>query len=262
MAYSIFDAARALYGSDIYGAKIPTKQPSVLFTKKSCNSKVGPIPVSTTSAETCPDACPLKRNGCYADTGPLGMIWSALSKANPGEAFKRGRNMLQSLTWSQFVEAVSALPEGTLWRHNQAGDLPGVNNAIDHRAPTDLVIANMGKRGFTYTHKPLTSENAASIAFANRNGFTINLSADNLAEADELKASGIGPVVTLLDASVNGNAQITTPKGTRVVVCPATYRDDINCASCKLCSHALRETIVGFPAHGTSKKKASAIANS
>jgi hypothetical protein len=139
--------------------------------------------------------------------------------------------------------------------------LPGINNDIDVSALSQLVKANKGKRGFTYTHKPLTQKNADVIFYANQSGFTINLSADNLTEADELKASGIGPVVTLLDASVNGNAQITTPNGTRVVVCPATYRDDINCASCKLCSHALRETIVGFPAHGTSKKKASAIAN-
>jgi len=51
-----------------------------------------------------------------------------------------------------------------------------------------------------------------------------------------------------------------TPAGRKVVVCPATIRDDVSCASCQLCQRQ-RDFIIGFPAHGTSKKKASAIAS-
>lgn len=33
------------------------------FTLKSANSKTGPIPVTTTSSDTCPNSCALKASG-------------------------------------------------------------------------------------------------------------------------------------------------------------------------------------------------------
>lgn len=86
----------------------------------------------------------------------------------------------------------------TLWRHNQAGDLPGENDTIDLVALAQLAEANVGKRGFTYTHKPMTADNAAAVKQANARGFTINLSADNLSEADDLAEMQVGPVVVVL----------------------------------------------------------------
>jgi len=53
---------------------------------------------------------------------------------------------------------------------------------------------------------------------------------------------------------------VTTPAGRKVATCPATYRDDVTCASCQLCQRKDRKVIVGFPAHGMRKKAASAIA--
>ena len=52
----------------------------------------------------------------------------------------------------------------------------------------------------------------------------------------------------------------TTPAGHRLAVCPATYKDDTACKDCKLCQKANRKVIVGFSAHGRSKRKADAIA--
>jgi len=237
---------------------------AVQFTIKSRNAKVGEMPVSTSSADTCPDACPLKKNGCYADTGPLGMLWAALSRAKPGETVKRAAGTMATLTWSQFCHSVAALPLGTLWRHNQAGDLPGPSDKIDTAALERLVAANAGKRGFTYTHKPLDGphgpSNAAAIANANARGFTVNLSADNALEADALLAARVGPVVVILPEEIQGKADIMTPGGNRVTVCPATYLEHVSCKTCALCARANRPTIVGFPAHGASRKRASAIA--
>ena len=48
----------------------------VNLTQKSRKTKKrGRIPVSTSTAKTCPDDCPLKKAGCYADAGPLGLFW-------------------------------------------------------------------------------------------------------------------------------------------------------------------------------------------
>lgn len=215
---------------------------AVQLTLKSSNKKTGPIPVSTSTADWCPDSCGLKRNGCYADGGPLRMHWD---KVTSGE-----RGML----WDAFCAAISALPDGALWRHNQAGDLPGDGQHIDGRRLVDLVLANDKKRGFTYTHyDPAVGANGEVIRMANKMGFTVNLSAESPLEADKLMTLGIGPVVTVLPET--DVKTLTTQAGHTVVVCPATYRDDVSCATCQLCQRQ-RSTIVGFPVHGTSKAKA------
>jgi hypothetical protein len=232
---------------------------AVQLTIKSRNAKVGPIPVSTTAAKTCPTSCPMAA-ACYAKAGPLGMMWRALSAAIPGEAYALPKGKGQSLDWQGFTAAVAALPEGQFWRHNQAGDLPGLGNEIDADALDDLVTANIGKRGFTYTHKPMTADNAASVEHANANGFTINLSANNLREADELASLSIAPVAVVLPIDADHKADIRTPEGRKVVVCPATYRDEVSCASCQLCQRVDRKVIVGFPAHGAARRKASKVA--
>ena len=226
----------------------------VALTLKSANSKVGPIPVSTTSAATCPDACPLKGAGCYAEGGPVSMVWRGVTEGRAG------------MDWQAFVDMIRALPTGQLWRHNQAGDLPGAADAIDATALQALVEANVGKRGFTYTHKPVSGDdgiaplNREAVAGANASGFTVNLSANTLAHADELAALAIGPVAVVLDATEGERADAVTPAGRKVVTCPATYRDNVTCASCKLCAVADRKVIVGFPAHGFRAKKARAVA--
>lgn len=223
---------------------------NVSLTLVSRNAKTGPIPVSTTSAETCPPACPFNnKGGCYASNGPLAMFWQKVTARKLGAS------------WDEFTKQVSKLNKGALWRHNQAGDLPGDGVAIDSIALAKLVRANNGKRGFTYTHYDSLAHaaNRRAIASANKAGFTINLSANNLAHADKLAALGIAPVAVVLPASVHGNVKLATPQGRKVVVCPATYRDSVSCASCGLCA-LQRNAIVGFPAHGVQKRKADAIA--
>lgn len=221
----------------------------VRLTLKSRNSKTGPIPVSTTSADTCPDACPLKAAGCYAAHGPLAMRWQEVTNGSHGTA-----------DWDAFCASIAALPAGQAWRHNQAGDLPGENNAIDRRKLAKLVAANAGRMGWTYTHKPMTPANRSAVANANAAGFVVNLSADTLAEADSLADLAIAPVVVVLDAPEGTRAAARTPAGRRVVICPATYREDVTCASCLLCARGKRHVVVGFPAHGQSAKAAAAIA--
>lgn len=218
----------------------------IAFTRVSRNAKTGPIPVTTTSEETCPESCPLKKHGCYAESGPLALFWRKVTERKAG------------LSWEAALGEIRKLPKGTLWRHNQAGDLPGNGDSIDSEAMRQLIAANRGKRGFTYTHKPATGDNAALIAQANESGFAVNLSADNLAEADQLAALEIAPIVVVLPADQTRATK--TPGGRHVAICPATISDNVNCSSCGLCAEIGRKAIIGFPAHGTSKRKASAVA--
>ena len=224
----------------------------VHLTPVSRNIKTGPIPVSTTSFDTCPDACPMRASGCYAEYGPLVFHWRKVTEK------------IHGTSWDDFCKAIAKLPMGTIWRHNQAGDLPGNRVKIDAIAMRKLIAVNRKgrKKGFTFTHYDVENnvENRQIVKAANNEGFTVNLSANNLAHADRLVNTKTGPVVTILDKEIQGNVKITTPAGNKVVVCPATYRDDVTCASCKLCAVAKRNVIVGFPAHGNAKNKVSLIA--
>jgi hypothetical protein len=224
------------------------------LTHKSSNQKTGPIPVSTTSNETCPPACPLL-GICYAQYSFLGSFWRNLTNGVQAN----------TLTWTKFLREVRGIPDGQIWRHNQAGDLAGDGNSLDTRKLRQLVHANGRSRGFTYTHKPLTGRgDKRAIKSANAHGFTINLSANNLSHADELSELRIAPVVTLLPSDIHGKQDIHTPMGRRVVVCPATYQDNVTCQSCGLCQrqgkHGNERVIVGFPAHGSARKRTSQIA--
>jgi hypothetical protein len=175
------------------------------------------------------------------------LFWKKVSRGEAG------------LSWRAFVDKVRTLPDGQIWRHNQAGDLPGIGDHIRADLLGELVKANKGKRGFTYTHKPPhKGKNASVIARANADGFTINLSADTLAEADTLAGLAIGPVVVVLPSDVKEN--LATPQGRKVVVCPAITREGVTCSTCKLCAWTDRKVIIGFPAHGTGAKKASVVA--
>lgn len=207
------------------------------LTLVSANKKTGPIPVSTTSNNTCPTGCG-QYSACYAKSGPLALHWSAVSKGQRG------------MTLEQFCAAIEELPEGTLWRHNQAGDLPGYDGDIDRRALADIIFANRGRRGFTYTHKPMNKSNAQVVKCANKLGFTVNLSADTVAQADEYAAMGIAPVVLTVPEDTRQN--FTTPAGNKVVICPAETRG-VTCADCKLCAWSERKAIIAFPAHGSRK---------
>lgn len=226
------------------------------LSRVSGNAKTGPIPVSTTGANTCPDSCPLNNKtggkGCYASGGPSAIHWRKVSSGERGKP------------WGAFCDDVKALPRGQLWRHNQAGDLPGENDTINTELLRQLVQSNKGKRGFTYTHYPVSDTNngqhainASAIYNANQSGFTVNLSANNIRQAVEFVSLNIAPVVTLLPMDA---PNVQTVEGVKVVACPAEKSDKVTCANCALCADAKRDYVIGFRAHGVSKKAVEIIA--
>ena len=202
-------------------------------TEISSNKKTGRMPVTTSSSDTCPSDCPLKSKGCYAKHGHLGMHWRAV------DAGKRGGS------WADLLASVRRFDQG-IWRHNQAGDLP-IDDTDGIRA---LIRANRKKGGFTYTHhNPV--EHSDIIKECNDGGVTINISANNLDQADKYASLDIAPVVTLLP---DDSAKVRyTPAGRKVVRCPAETSKKVTCKSCRLCQKVDRP-IIGFVAHGSGKK--------
>lgn len=212
------------------------------FTRQSRNAKTGLIATTTTEARTCPPSCPLF-DECYGKGGPQAMHWAKVNE------HARGGDL------AYLTANVRALNDGELWRHDVTGDLPGIGERINGRELRAITAANAGRRGFTYTHKrPEVGDNARHIFDANVAGFTVNLSANTLAQADAYADLNIGPVCTVLPADQTENCN--TPEGRAVIVCPATQRDDVTCASCKMCQVRDRAIIIGFPLHGSRKRMA------
>lgn len=209
---------------------------------QSSNRKTGPIPVTYSQRETCPPSCPHYRADCYAEDFYTRMAWDKVPQ--------RGGDL------AALCETVAALPDRQLWRHNVAGDLPGVGESVDPVALGQIVLANLGRRGFTYTHKK--SHDAIYWAgHATAWGFTVNLSADDAGEADTLAETGL-PVTCIVPTDTPEKTY--TPEGRVIIVCPAQTREDVSCATCQLCARANRGVIVGFRAHGTRARVADAKA--
>ena len=204
------------------------------FVPVSANRKTGPIPVTYSERGTCPPSCPHYRADCYAEDYYTRMTWDKVPA--------RGGSL------ADLCARIAALPAGQLWRMNVAGDLPGEGEDLDPAALGEIVRANIGRRGFTYTHKK--SPDAIDwVRHANRWGFTVNLSADDAGEADTLAEADAGPVCAIVPQDTP--AKSWTPAGRTIIVCPAQIRDDVTCQSCGLCAIPDRSVIIGFRAHGT-----------
>lgn len=216
-----------------------------LFTPSSRNPKTGPIPVVTSSRDTCPADCPLMGKGCYAELGPISWVWDSTTESG--------------VSFTTLIQNIKNLPRGTLWRYGQAGDLPN-----DEAEVITLAKASSHTKSIVYTHK----RDFELYRTLSKHGMHVNLSASTIEEADELSKTGL-PVVVVLPSDqgkykdetlreyrdrIGGMLRFTTPGGNRVAICPATYLKT-DCAHCQACSKPrVGGTIIGFPAHGSRKK--------
>ena len=217
------------------------------FTPISSNAKTGPIPTTTSDRSTCWTGCPFYDKGCYAKSGPQALHWRKVSAGERG------------YEWDAFLRLIRKLNRGQLWRHNVSGDLPVVaDGIIDGNKVVELADANRGRKGYTYTHHPLTDTNLGVIKYANAAGFTVNVSTESVEVADRIMSEHKIPAVAVVNSDKTDRFY-RTESGRKVITCPATLHDNVTCATCGLCQQSDREFIVAFPAHGTAKKTVNEI---
>jgi len=217
------------------------------FIRSSSNRKTGPLPVTYSARSTCPPSCPHIGADCYAEDFLTRMTWDKVPT--------RGHDI------RAHAQAIASLPPGQAWRMNVAGDLPGEGETIDAYQLGEIVKANKGRRGFTYTHKH-HPDALLWIRHANAWGFTINLSADDAGHADQLANLNAGPVACIVPTDTPEISY--TPEGRQIVICQAQTREGATCESCgnfsPWCSRTDRAFIVGFRAHGSKAKQTDAKA--
>jgi len=219
----------------------------VALTMVSSNAKTGPIPTTTSERSSCWNGCPFYDKGCYAKSGPQALHWRKVSEGERG------------MSWAEFITAIRNIQRGQIWRHNVSGDLPhnGLGD-IDADKVSQLVNANRGRKGYTYTHHPLNDDNVSVIRECNANGFTVNASTESVEVADKVMTEHGIPAVAVIN-SEESRRFFKTESGRKVIVCPATIHDNVTCATCGLCQKADREFVIAFPAHGTAKKTVNSI---
>ena len=230
-----------------YGSSATNTMTQAALTAVSSNRKTGAIPTSTSEKGTCPASCPFLSKGCYAKGGPQNIHWTKISEGERGTS------------WDQFCNSIRKLKRGQFWRHNVSGDLPHVNQTINTQELFQLIAANKGRKGYTYTHHDLSNDvNLSAIKFANASGFTINASTECIETADKVMSEHNIPAVAVIN-SEESRRFFKTESGRKVIVCPATIHDNVSCDDCRICADANRSTIVAFPAHGNAKKSVNNI---
>lgn len=207
------------------------------------NRKVGGWSTRTDES-SCSPTCPFKGHGCYAEFGPLAWAW---------------RKMSGALEWSDFCQWVASLPAGTVWRHNDAGDLPHTGGTIDREACLELARENMGRRGYTYTHHNVWGDtlqarkNRNTLRKLRRMGFVVSISTESCSQADMACELGIGPAVVVVPESYPDKGR--TPSGRQVIVCLHQTGKRESCVDCKLCAIPERGYVIAFRAHGVTPSR-------
>ena len=239
-----------------------TKSTRHHVTVISHNKKLGPISVTRSqTTKTCPKSCPLlDGGGCYDQSG--------------NGAIHRRRvdsNEYATLSFPAFLGVIKD-KVSRIYRHNEGGDLWSKGNNTETICPTSLqqfVDANVSARKtpILYTHKSVVGTRATKkIRQANgkvllqaKAPFALNVSVESMHAVDVLLDNG-HDAVTIIPH--DEQRRVTrTPKGNRIVTCPATY-SKVQCVNCgngsPLCTRKGRGYAVGFPAHGASKKRVTA----
>lgn len=200
-----------------------------LFTEVSSNAKTGPLPVVMAPKATCPSTCKMLDNGCYAQSGPSAIHWGKLA-TNP-----------RGLDLTDLCGRLRGLPRGQLWRYGTAGDLPP-----DHASVRQLAAATAARPVIAYTHR--RGEDWYQLLRDVAGQMHVNLSADDVHEADVLAETGLSVVVVLRSDQTEG--PYYTPAGRKIAVCPASA-GRTTCARCKVCAKPRPGgVIIGFPSHG------------
>lgn len=238
---------------------------AMILIPESSNPKTGNIIQSYSHRSTCPNRCPLKGNGCYADSYHTSRQWDRCNDEGDKRYIANGRDLTLELMSAVAIHAKK--DEGSiLFRHNVAGDiaLPNsdmideerLNTIVESCNKASAILNNIKLMGYTYTHCNPSIGNIKKVKDAQSKGFVVNFSCETVEEVKEVKFAGCNAVVT----SVNPNETINELKkeGIKSLQCPAQTTDGMNCKKCKLCARA-RDAVIVFEVHGNGSNKAKKV---
>ena len=195
------------------------------------------------------------------------------------EQFSEGKTE-SSLVHSQLLVALEKLPDKTIIRYGDIGDLPGDGTRVfpDHLLDIADVCQKKNHTIWTYTHYLSENNNyrtqlsnGAAIISALKKDFCINVSTESVAVATR-RMAGMLPTTLVVANPKDADKKFWAKNKYKVIddirymVCPAVY-SDTQCKTCggkkgPFCAQRDRKSVICFPAHGARTSKVnSAVEN-
>jgi hypothetical protein len=221
----------------------------MILVLSTANVKLGNV--SCTYApirNTCPDTCKLKGSGCYAESGNVALHMRRAERL-AGDMSPDDCAILES---SMILEACAKRENIRPLRLHVSGDTATAKGARSLAHAAHRWGATEGRPVWTYTHAWRMVHRAAWGVVS------VLASCETDADAQDAASYGYAPAI-VVPAFPSERAFQLSPGGTRYIPCPAQTRDNVTCASCRLCwdsDRLLRENRgIAFAAHGSQKKR-------
>ena len=206
-------------------------------------SNQGNLSATSVPQQTCHDDCPLKRNGCYAESFRAGIhTWRLNHKA---EKMKLGLAKLRLRLAKQEAREIGRLTGTRKLRVHVVGDCADPVSAGIVGEAMVKHQAKHGKPAWTYTHSWRHIKHEAW------NGATVLASCEKPEQVSQARTQGYQCVLIVPDHPTN---KIYQYHGLNIVPCPAQFvyngERRVTCEDCNLCQRPdiLRERnlVVGF----------------
>jgi hypothetical protein len=232
----------------------PARSP-VIVVEHSRNDKLsapGSLGMSTTyvTQTTCPDACPLRHNGCYAEDGLVGIHarrLNRLQRTSPKTDLELARmeaRQIDELTGTRRLRA------------HVVGDCRTPEAAQTVGKALRRHQTKHGQRAWTYTHS------WRQLRIGDWMGARVLASCETITDVREAHERRYA--TALLIPRVLSRKAYTIGNGFRVVPCPAQFRQpngerQTTCDRCNICSDTrknwTRRLVVGFQPDGRSESQ-------
>lgn len=207
------------------------------------NSKTGPCAITYAAQGSCPVTCVLQGHGCYAETGPMGIITAGLNSAAVG--------MTPDTIAVYEAEAIDRLPGNTDLRLHGVGDCRTnwAANWVAEACERYMRRSGVGVDAWTYTHAyhMVNRENWGKVS--------VLASCHSFDECEVAMARGYAACV-IVEKFASGDkawTEDTLAGAIAVVPCPFQTRG-VQCVKCRLCMDDARlydsRTVIAFEAHG------------
>ena len=210
------------------------------------NSKIGKAATTYAAQDSCPTTCPFfDGGGCYAEHGPTGMYITAPLNA-AAKASKVPPTPESVAQWeADVIDALKVKP-GRPLRIHTVGDCKTAPAAALVAGAAERYVAREGGPAWTYTH--------AWRVVPREAWGDVNVLA-SCETTGEVKAAHKRGYATALVVDEFPSPRRFEKDGVSVVPCPAQTKENVNCATCRLCMNSERlhktETTIGFAVHGT-----------
>lgn len=226
-----------------------------LFVADSANSKIngrGRVSATYASVEaTCPRACPLKGNGCYAQDGHVAFHEARLARSGTPDQAARSEALAIDGAFSAGDVPQDGARGGRDLRLHVSGDARTARAASLLAGAARRWRARKGGNVWTYTHAWRTVPRAAW------NGVSVLASVESTKDGRAALRRGYAPACVVVEHAPDGRA--FDRDGVTWIPCVQQTRG-VACTDCRLCFDADRlvaaKSGIAFAVHGASYKRA------